>query len=168
MCIDETLWITWKSLRKRPLDSRTVTPGAACPVTTQTGRVGGLPGLGPGPAYPIGTDPVISITIPPPASWGPEWSGTKRVWLLDPSYLPGRVLVRGRQLDGSDEVHFVYGRPGFTDENRMNPVRELRLESHPDYPSLTRVRGPGCYAYQVDGRTFSYVIVFEARLREGG
>ena len=29
-------------------------------------------------------------------------------------------------------------------------------------PSYTRVRGPGCYAYQVDGTSFSRVIVFEA------
>ncbi len=29
---------------------------------------------------------------------------------------------------------------------------------------LTRLRVPGCYAYQVDGRTFSYVVIFEARL----
>lgn len=30
-------------------------------------------------------------------------------------------------------------------------------------PSFTRVREPGCYAYQVDGLGFSYVIVFEAK-----
>ena len=29
-------------------------------------------------------------------------------------------------------------------------------------PSYTRVRGPGCYAYQIDGTTFSRVIVFRA------
>jgi hypothetical protein len=31
-------------------------------------------------------------------------------------------------------------------------------------PSYTRVRTPGCYAYQVDGTTFSYTIAFEAKL----
>jgi hypothetical protein len=169
VCHYGTLDVRWKYLRARPLDSRTVTPGDACPVTTQTGLVRGLPGLGPGPAYPIGTSPVIDIKSPPPEGWGPEWSGTKRVWLLESAY-PGRILVRGRQLDGPDEVRFVYGRPAFTDVNRRNPVRELRIDGalFLDYPSLTRVRGPGCYAYQVDGRTFSYLIVFEARLQEGG
>ena len=31
-------------------------------------------------------------------------------------------------------------------------------------PSYTRLRAPGCYAYQVDGTTFSRVIVFQAEL----
>ncbi|MBA2462339.1 MAG: hypothetical protein H0V45_11335 [Actinobacteria bacterium] len=47
-------------------------------------------------------------------------------------------------------------------------MRELQLEGGGDNPSLTRLRAPGCYAYQVDGRTFSYVIVFEARVEEAG
>ncbi len=29
-------------------------------------------------------------------------------------------------------------------------------------PSYTRLLGPGCYAYQIDGTTFSRVIVFRA------
>ena len=102
---------------------------------------------------------------PPPEGWGPVWSGTKRVWLLDTRYA-SRALVRGRQLDGPNEVRFVHGYPGFTAEKILNPVRELRIEGN-DAPSLTRVRAPGCYAYQVDGRTFSYLVVFEARLAEG-
>lgn len=164
VCEDGTLGITWKYLRSRPLHVPTIASGDACPVTTETGNVEGFPGLGPGPAYPIGPSAVIDVPIPPPEAWGTEWTGTKRVWLLNTNYR-GRVLVRGRQLDGTGDVRFVYGRPGFTDENRRNPVLELRLEGWPGYPSLTRVRGPGCFAYQVDGRTFSYLIVFEARAR---
>ena len=30
------------------------------------------------------------------------------------------------------------------------------------YPSYTRLRGGGCYAYEVDGTSFSRVIVFRA------
>jgi hypothetical protein len=30
------------------------------------------------------------------------------------------------------------------------------------WPSFTRVRKPGCYAYEVDGTSFSEVIVFRA------
>jgi hypothetical protein len=29
-------------------------------------------------------------------------------------------------------------------------------------PSYTRLKGPGCYAYQIDGATFSETIVFRA------
>jgi hypothetical protein len=102
------------------------------------------------------------MPMPPPDGWGTEWSGTKRVWLVDDRYT-GRILVRGHQLDGPNEVRFVSGRPGFTAEKLLNPVREHRFEWG-DQPSLTRLRAPGCYAYQVDGRTFSYRIVFEARI----
>jgi len=31
------------------------------------------------------------------------------------------------------------------------------------HPAATFLRAPGCYAYQVDGRGFSYLIVFTAR-----
>ncbi len=114
----------------------------------------------------MGTHSVITILFPPPQGWGDEWSGTKRVWLLDTRYA-SRALVRGRQLDGPNEVRFVHGYPGFTAGKILNPVRELLIEGN-DAPSLTRVRAPGCYAYQVDGRTFSYLIVFEVRLDDGG
>jgi hypothetical protein len=40
----------------------------------------------------------------------------------------------------------------------LNPIRALRVEGNT--PSLTRLRAPGCYAYQVDGRTFSYRVLF--------
>ena len=161
-CPTGFLKITWAYLRKRPLHVPQISPGDPCPLTTETGHVGRFPGLGRGPAYPLGTNNVVDVSIPPPEDWGAEWTGTKRVWLLDTHYR-GRVLVRGRQLDGGSEVRFVYGRPAFTEENVRNPVPELRLEGFSDYPSLTRVRGPGCFAYQVDGRTFSYLVVFEAR-----
>jgi hypothetical protein len=32
-----------------------------------------------------------------------------------------------------------------------------------NFPSYTRLKVNGCYAYQVDGRDFSYSIVFRAR-----
>jgi hypothetical protein len=165
VCQYGILLTRWDSLLRRSLTDVRVTPGEPCPVTAETGQVGSWAGLGRGPAYPMGTHSVISIRFPPPEGWGPEWSGTKRVWLLDTRYA-SRALVRGRQLDGPNEVRFVHGYPGFTAEKILNPVRELRIEGN-DAPSLTRVRAPGCYAYQVDGRTFSYLVVFEARLADG-
>jgi hypothetical protein len=164
-CVSGTLLTRWSYLRQRPLVQQQIEPGTPCPVTTETGQVGRYIGLGPGPAYPLGSHSVVTMRLPPPEGWGTEWSGTKRVWLLDNRYV-GRALVRGHQFDGPNEVRFVYGRPAFTPQNRLNPVPELRLERYRDYPSLTRLRVPGCYAYQVDGRTFSYLIVFEARLEE--
>jgi hypothetical protein len=161
-CIYGTLLTRWSYLRQRPLVQQLIEPVTPCPVTTKTGQVGSYPGLGPGPAYPIGSSSVITIRMPPPEGWGDEWSGTKRLWLLDNRYV-ARALVRGHQLDGPNEVRFA--KPAFI-PHRLNPIPELQLDQLRDYPSLTRLRAPGCYAYQVDGRTFSYFIVFEARLEE--
>lgn len=166
VCQYGILLARWDSLRRRSLADVRVAPGEPCPVTTESGQVGRWAGLGRGPAYPMGTYSIITILFPPPEGWGQEWSGTKRVWLLDTRYA-SRALVRGRQLDGPNEVRFVHGYPGFTADKILNPLRELRIEGS-DAPSLTRIRAPGCYAYQVDGRTFSYLVVFEARLAEDG
>ena len=165
VCQHGILLARWDSLLRRPLADVRVAPGEPCPVTTESGQVGRWAGLGRGPAYPMGAHSIITIPFPPPEGWGQEWSGTKRVWLLDTRYA-SRALVRGRQLDGPNEVRFVHGYPGFTADKILNPLRELRIEGS-DAPSLTRVRAPGCYAYQVDGRTFSYLVVFEARLADG-
>jgi len=160
VCVAGYLLTRWDYLRARPLIDRRVAPGEPCPVTTQTGRANGWAGLGPGPAYPMGTANVITMPMPPAERYGPEWSGTKRIWLLDTRYA-ARALVRGYQLDGPNEVRFVLG-PGWTDEKMLKPSRELPVDG--DTPSLTRLRAPGCYAYQVDGRTFSYLVIFEARV----
>ncbi len=84
-------------------------------------------------------------------------------WSSAPSYT-GPVLIRGRQLGGPGAVGFGEGRV---------PYDELQLlaqgMSAPRGPgggrewlSFTRVRSPGCYAYQVDGTSFSTVVVFRA------
>jgi hypothetical protein len=160
VCAGGFLLTRWDYLRARPLIDRRIAAGEPCPVTTQTGRTNSNTGLGPGPAYPIGPANVITMPMPPPERYGPEWSGRKRVWILDRRYAV-RALVRGYQLDGTNEVRFVRG-PQWTDEKMLNPIRELPVEG--DTPSLTRLRAPGCYAYQVDGRGFSYLVIFEARV----
>ncbi len=84
------------------------------------------------------------------------------LWIGRPSYR-GPVLIRGRQLDGSHRLRF---------ENGLTPATEMRLRSvgrsspgcWQNRPSYTRLRAPGCYAWQVDGTTFNRVIVFGAEL----
>ena len=145
--------------------------GAVCPVSPQRpvqlgpGDSWALPG--PGPAYPVlfpGT--VLSFTWPPTPEqgdfYGSGWSGNKVMWIVAARYR-GPVLVRGRQLDGPHLVRFNRGRP---------PAAELRISTGSTgggngvrrVPGYTRVESEGCYAYQIDGRTFSRVIVFEAKV----
>jgi hypothetical protein len=72
----------------------------------------------------------------------------------------GPVIVRGRQLDGPGQLRFdqwpQWSRRLHVDLHLVGP--EARL-----HPAATFLRAPGCYAYQVDGHGFSYLIVFEAR-----
>src|SRR6266516_1153447 len=157
----------WARLH-RPLHLPTVAAGTPCPVSA-VGRInfrkyGVGKGIGPGPAYPIGfaqPGSVLQFTYPPepPSQFaGSEWSGAKVLWFVAPRYR-GPVLIRGGRLDHPDRLRFNRG---------MIPPLEMRIHrvfSGPrDRPSYTRLRAPGCYAYQVDGTNFSRVVVFQASL----
>jgi hypothetical protein len=171
----------WEGLRRRPVNVPAVVPGKPCGTSSASGDLAQIgthpairgPAWGPGPAYPWGLTldggkPVLRFEYPPrpESGWAESgWGGTKVLWVIAASY-HGPVLVRGRQLDGPNEARFQDGRPGFTRETALRPPAELRLtgpETRAN-PATTRLRAPGCYAYQVDGRRFSYLIVFEARL----
>jgi hypothetical protein len=167
----------WARLH-RPLHLPTVAPGAPCPVSG-VGRINfaryGVPkGIGPGPAYPIGfgqPGSQLQFTYPPDPAGpfaGSLWSGAKVLWFIAPRYR-GPVLIRGGRLDQPGRLRFDRGKV---------PPREMRISKNarggypPGYknvgqryrPSYTRLRAPGCYAYQIDGTTFSRVIVFQAVL----
>lgn len=160
----------WRRLR-RPLRVPRLTPGSVCPASRPDDDVdwahyGVRPGIGDGPAYPIGFEQpgsVLTFEYPPnPRSGfaGSAWSGQKVLWYTLPTPNgPGPILVRGRQLDGPNEVRF---------EGFRLPAKELTITNLYDRPSYTRLRAPGCYGYQIDGASFSRIIVFEARLYETG
>jgi len=158
----------WKALH-RPLKVPRLAAGAECPVSKVDASVDfdsfgiGL-GPGPGPAYPVGIGDGI-LKLAPAANFGSrDWMGQKTLWFVLPGYR-GPVLVRGRQLDGPYRVRF--------DRGSLPPL-ELRIGAGESVywtrqplgsrgrPSYTRLRAPGCYGYQIDGRSFSRVIVFRA------
>ncbi len=143
-------------LEARPLHLPTFGAALACPTTPGTPASAFSPfgtGFSPGtgPVYADLGDRVIGAAVP-----------AKVLWFARPSY-QGPILIRGRQLDGSGVVNF--GAP-------PNTLTSLRLTSAEadvgagagwrDWPSYTFVADPGCYAYQVDGDTFSETIVFRA------
>jgi hypothetical protein len=155
----------------RPLQLPKLARGARCPVATSDPailfstvyRIG--KGLGAGPVFPVfGTGATLHLA--PPANFNSaRWGGQKVLWFVLPSYT-GPVLIRGGRLDRP-------GRIGF--ERGSIPSLELHLDSSTVQPrggdvpagaryrpSYTRIVAPGCYAYQVDGTTFSRTIVFRA------
>jgi hypothetical protein len=157
----------WRYLRRRPVRVPSLEVGSPCPVATPRGELANVaPGVvgtafGAGPAYPgLGSSARAELFFrypPPPESidYGSEWSGQKVMWILATGF-HGPALVRGSQLDGPHELRFDRG---------VVPSRERRLSGPSGgYPSSTRLRAPGCYAYQVDGLRFTYLIVFKARL----
>jgi hypothetical protein len=94
------------------------------------------------------------------------------IWVSRPSY-SGPVLVRGGRLDRPGDLGFG---------SRVHPDSELRLPAGSwrgpsgrppsDVPAgwraaavPTRIPAPGCYAFQVDGQGFGYVLTFGAQLR---
>ncbi|HXG75200.1 MAG TPA: hypothetical protein VNJ53_01385 [Gaiellaceae bacterium] len=156
----------WTTLR-RPLEVPRLAPGAPCPASgidasVDFARFGVGPGLGPGPVYPVGlADGTLELA--PARNFGSRhWLGQKVLWFVHPRYR-GPVLVRGRQLDGPARVRFERGDvPPL--ELRILPTQTVAWAGQPDgargAPSYTRLRAPGCYGYQVDVATFSYVVVF--------
>jgi hypothetical protein len=159
-CHDGFLVYWWRGLLRRPLRASALAPGAPCPASEATGSLGayGAAAFGPGPAYPTlaAHDGRAALTYQ--SNWAfAGWDGTKVLWTV-PNYR-GPYIVRGARLDGPGMLRFDQG-PQWT--NKLHS--ELRLVGpYADLnPAATFLQGPGCYAYQVDGRGFSYEIVFTA------
>jgi hypothetical protein len=172
---DNSLVATWRRLG-RPMNIPSVSSRIACPVSAPETRIdfsaayGVGRGIGPGPVYPVHYDArgpemnAVSVRFPPPRGQfgeGSEWSGWKHVWVARAAY-QGPVLIRGRQLDGANDVRFG-GEIAPSAEHRL-PATPRQLAGRFRFErTFSRVRAPGCYAYQIDGTTFSYLVVFEVR-----
>jgi hypothetical protein len=127
-----------------------------------------------GPVYAaLLAGPPRIVYLGEPSKGESRWQRVRTIWASRPSY-DGPVLVRGGRLDR-------LGRLGFG--SRVRPRWELRLPAgswppgniHPGGGGRplgegwrlssvpTRIRAPGCYAFQVDGLGFSYLLEFGAQ-----
>ncbi|MFN2471154.1 MAG: hypothetical protein ABR583_09240 [Gaiellaceae bacterium] len=123
--------------------------------------------LGPGPVYPVVGGTGVVHAVRRAAEWprGP-WGGQKVLWFVHQEY-GERVLIRGRRLGGWQWLRFDRGlRPAA--ELRIEPGETVGWNGQPEgsrgRPSYVRVRASGCYAAQIDGTTFSRVVVFRVVL----
>jgi hypothetical protein len=181
-------------LRNRPLNLPAVAAGATCPAASShdlrpvvtVGKGGPNFGFGPGPAYLSG---IVNFY---PGAFDNE------IWMIDATYR-GPVLVRGHEVSGSQAVSFqepiTFAGAGFSSAGVPPPdpavtsvtiagtaipfFSELDLPAaDPAYPkdswrlffARTHLDASGCYAFQLDGLTFSTVIVFHVpdAARPGG
>jgi hypothetical protein len=146
-----------------------------------TANVPGRPGeaaLGDGPAYVAFRGIPRLLDAFPASDFGlapSRWRAGRTVWISAPSYR-GPLLVRGARVDGPGTLAF-----GTT----AVPASDLRLpEGNWEEQSATfrrwhgaaqrgwrfavaymRFRARGCYAVQMDGQSFSDVVVFSAVLQ---
>jgi hypothetical protein len=97
----------------------------------------------------------------------------RTIWISHPSY-DGPVLVRGGRLDRPGALAFGTGLP--PRESLRLPAGSwtgIRVDSRGEGVDAragwrvavmpTQIRQPGCYAFQVDGLGFSYVLAFGAQ-----
>jgi hypothetical protein len=88
------------------------------------------------------------------------WSGVRVTWFASSAYR-GPILIRGREVGGPHAVGFGLGNVPY-DQLQLNDSAGPTTGGTRQWPTFSRVRGAGCYAYQVDGTSFSDVIVFRA------
>jgi hypothetical protein len=160
--------VRWSALR-RPLHLPLVTPASPCPVSkidrrapSQRVRIFGGAGIGTGPVYPgLGATSGLLNAVKDTQYGGP-WQGQKVFWYIAPSYR-GRVLIRGRRLDGPGWLGFNGTRVP-KDELRIEPYTTVSWSGQPAHargiPSSVRALSSGCYGAQIDGETFSKVVIF--------
>ncbi|HZT15189.1 MAG TPA: hypothetical protein VFA19_04520 [Gaiellaceae bacterium] len=176
-CDGGTLETPWAVLARRPLHVPTIASGAACPAATPnpngdlgvlTGSLSGATAWGNGPAFPViprvtpgpTTQAEVPFIFPPPPGLG-QWAQQKVLWVTKPTFR-GRVLIRGQQLDGPNDVRFDLWHGGFDPATFLHPAKQLKIQGGGGHPATTRVAEPGCYAWQLDTRTSSQILVFQA------
>lgn len=116
--------------------------------------------LGMGPIYPLDfkAHGVLPLTD---ATRQDGWYNHKTLWMVDPRYR-GVFDIRGRRLDGSGALAFTRDMVPLTALH----ITPFNLAREPGgwyaFTSGTRLHGPGCYVYEIDGPRVHETLVFRA------
>lgn len=150
----------------RPLHLPRLAPGQRCPISPSQPVSWGTAGqrlTGRGPAYLIGLSGASggTISIAGSARDGLGWYGQKTPWAIRRSY-DGPILVRGARIGRRGQVRFAHAYGDHLRELQWDAGADQGSPPDPDFrflASATLVRAPGCYAFQIDGSSFSKIIV---------
>jgi hypothetical protein len=94
------------------------------------------------------------------------WLAFKTLWFSTPAY-QGPFVIRAKRLDGPGEVAFQASTPNSPLVVPPGPTVNSQA-GYRTIPGQTWVKSPGCYGWQIDGLTFSQVIVVDATLPARG
>jgi hypothetical protein len=151
---------------RRPLHLPKLKRGARCPLSpsrlwspTTGQRLNGR-----GPAFLVATE---AATVRMNFAYSDEqgWYAQKTPWVIGREY-GGALLVRGARIDRRGQVRFARGYGEHLRELYWDAGADQSLTPDPAYrflASATLVRARGCYAFQVDGESFSRLIVVRVR-----
>jgi hypothetical protein len=123
--------------------------------------------IGRGPAFLVDVGRADPATIYMNFSFpdGQGWYAQKTPWMVSREY-EGPLLVRAARIDRRGPVRFAYGYGQHLRELYWAAGADQSLPRNPDYrflASSTLVRTRGCYGFQIDGTSFSSVIVARVR-----
>ena len=147
---------------RRALRYPAVTAGGACPVSPVSSVAAvdiPLPALGGGRVRALlGVD---TSGVARTGRWNDHWAGAfKAFWVSEGSY-QGPFRVRGARVDGPGDIGFGFNSDIAEVVVPSGPTHDIRAGYRLANTGIS-VTTPGCYALQVDGTTFSDLIVFRA------
>jgi hypothetical protein len=144
--------------------------GTRCPISPPARKVdpNEAAALGPGPIYLVSlfAHKAVMPFVEPSRTGlfgGSSWGGQVLKWIGAPSY-HGPLLVRGRKLTGRDGLGFGAGKIPLVEMDVPPFGAHMNPGGWQLWGGYARLRSPGCYGLQVDGTTFSEVIIFRACL----
>jgi hypothetical protein len=108
----------------------------------------------------VGGAPAGVIPIDLSAVDARGWRGQKTPWLVKRLLYKGPLLIRARRIDAVGSVRFAKVSGQHLTELRFSASENNGLQgSYRFLASLSLFRSPGCYAFQIDGTSFSNVVV---------
>lgn len=158
-------------LSARPMKLPALPSGAHCPVSPKVAVTAAPVGVKTAiPAYAFGSGPAY---LSGQLDWYAGTPGQAAVILVDTTY-SGPILIRAGSLDGSGTATLAivdlpesHRLPGMTAPGTATAGGVQAQVPPPAYPGLWRdwtghltLSAPGCYAVQVDGTSFTSVVIF--------